>query len=107
LEGAILGLICCSQFEQGISRKRVRKQMPEGNVNYQCPWISDFFLTKNRQLATQFLKTEYSVANSLGKKFRQKRQKTGFLWMMRHIYAYWLQFSEFLEINSPVKSKSA
>jgi hypothetical protein len=25
----------------------------------------------------------------------------------RHIYAYWLQFSEFLEINSPVKSKSA
>jgi hypothetical protein len=40
------------------------------------------------------------------KKSPKSGRKTGFLGWCRHIYAYWLQFSEFLEINSPVKSKS-
>jgi hypothetical protein len=56
------------------------------------------------------LKKDYSVTNSLffEKNIRQKATENWFFWgWCRHIYAYWLQFSEFLEINSPVKSKSA
>ncbi len=37
----------------------------------------------------------------------KRNRKLAFWGWCRHIYAYWLQFSEFLEINSPVKSKSA
>jgi hypothetical protein len=42
-------------------------------------------------------------------KIRQKATENWFFWgWCRHIYAYWLQFLKFLEINSPrVKSKSA
>jgi hypothetical protein len=41
------------------------------------------------------------------KTIRQKVTENWFFFWggCRHIYAYWLQFSEFLEINSPVKSK--
>jgi hypothetical protein len=78
LEGAILGLISCSQFEQGISRKRVSKQMPEGNVNHQCPWISDFFLAKNRQLATQFSENRIFCRKFSAKKISPKTTENWF-----------------------------
>jgi hypothetical protein len=42
-------------------------------------------------MATQFLKMEYSVTNSLifEKKIGQKKQKTDFFWgWCHHIYAY-------------------
>jgi hypothetical protein len=54
---------------------------------------------------TLFLKTEYSVANSLflrkKKIAKKKRQKTSLLAMVSPQLC--LQLSEFLEINSPVK----
>jgi hypothetical protein len=62
-------------------------------------------------MATQFSKNGIFCRKFpvFDEKFARKRQKTGFFWgWCRHIYAYWLQFLEFLEINSPrVKSKSA
>jgi hypothetical protein len=68
--------------------------------------ISDFFLAKNRQMATQF-----SENGKFCGKFpvfeKKSDRKLAFCGWYRHIYASWLQFSEFLEINSPVKSKSA
>jgi hypothetical protein len=69
----------------------------QGGVNY--------FLAKNRQMATQFSENGIFCRKFpvFGKKIRQKATENWFFggWC-RHIYAYLLQFSEFLEINSPV-----
>jgi hypothetical protein len=71
---------------------------------------SDFFLAKNRQMVTQF--SENGIFCGKFPVFEKKNspksdRKMVFWGWCRHLYAYWLQFSEFLEINSPVKSKSA
>jgi hypothetical protein len=69
-----------------------------------------YFFGENRQMATQSSEKgifchKFPV---LRKTFAKKATENWFFWgWCRHIYAYWLQFSEFLEINSPVKSKSA
>jgi hypothetical protein len=72
---------------------------------------SDLFLAKNRQMAT----TQFSENGTFCRKFlvfeKTIRQKATENWFFggwcHHMYAYWLQFSKFLQIDSPVKSKSA
>jgi hypothetical protein len=52
--------------------------------------------------------TEFSENGIFCPKFPVfEKKELAFRGLCRHIYAYWLQFSEFLEIDSPFKSKSA
>jgi hypothetical protein len=64
------------------------------------------FLAKYRQMSTQF--SENGIfCGKFPKKFAKKRQKTGFLGMVSPPLCLLATVSEFLEINMPVKSKSA
>jgi hypothetical protein len=81
-----------------------------------CERVSELkFRSETQRAVNFFMATQFSENRIFchkfpvfGKKIRQKATENWFLggWC-RHIYAYWLQLSEFLEINSPVKSKSA
>jgi hypothetical protein len=108
IENSLKGrLVSWEQARDGVSVLSDKKSFGTSNALNQRLFV----LRKIAKWRHSFLKTEYSAANSLFLNKKQIRQKATENWFCggwcRHIYAYWLQFSEFLEINSPVKSKSA